>query len=58
VTFLGINLNTSTPVALDDMEQTSNVRHCGRSLRLSRATGVRTLQPFATAARSTGLPVK
>jgi hypothetical protein len=36
VIFLGINLNTSMPVALGEMEQKSNVRHCGRSLQNSQ----------------------
>jgi hypothetical protein len=36
--FLGADLNTSTPVALDEMEQTSNVRHCGLSLQPDQAT--------------------
>jgi len=38
----GVALNTSTPVALDEMEQKSNVRHCGRSLRQTQTTGMRT----------------
>jgi hypothetical protein len=32
-------MNTSIPVALAEMEQQSNVRHCGRSLQLVTMTG-------------------
>ena len=31
------------PVALAEMEQKSNIRHCGRSLRPVTMTGLRTL---------------
>jgi len=39
--FRGLDLKTSTPVALGDMEQASNVRQCGRSMRPVRTTDAR-----------------
>lgn len=49
--FLGINLNTSTPVALNKMEQKSNVPHCGRSLPPVPMTELRTKGEFAAFAQ-------
>ncbi|MDG4648736.1 IS6 family transposase [Roseibacterium sp. SDUM158017] len=44
----------STPVALNKMEQKSNVRHCGRSLPPVPMTELRTNLPFAWDARTAG----